>query len=257
MIQNAEDNTYPDRVDPSLKFALNDEGYLWIACNEIGLTKENVDALCRIGQSTKTIVNRLKGFIGEKGIGFKSVFKVADVVWVKSGAFEFQFDRNRRLGMIIPELCDLPGPSPVPSTTMFCLHIPESKDRANIKSTLLTLTAEVLLFLEKLARIEIKIYSSARRECTPSYHRILTRQYLAEGSPNEGRCTLSRVEHAPAAATSTEEIYVTKVSVDDMPRESEREGVSSTVVKLGFPLSDRGPRSVYNFLPVRNYGFQV
>lgn len=30
--------------------------------------------------------NNRKGYIGEKGIGFKSVFEVADVVWIKSGA---------------------------------------------------------------------------------------------------------------------------------------------------------------------------
>ncbi len=45
-----------------------------------------------------------EGFIGEKGIGFKSVFKVANVVHVASGHYQFKLDRREPLGMILPRL---------------------------------------------------------------------------------------------------------------------------------------------------------
>lgn len=41
--------------------------------NECGFSEKNVLALCNIGGSTK---QKHQGYIGNKGIGFKSVFKV-------------------------------------------------------------------------------------------------------------------------------------------------------------------------------------
>ena len=84
MIQNADDNQYSEHEKPSLAFLYRDDGYLWLGCNEQGFSAANVKAIYRIAGSTKKVEGAAKGYIGEKGIGFKSVFKVADVVWVKS-----------------------------------------------------------------------------------------------------------------------------------------------------------------------------
>jgi hypothetical protein len=65
-------------------FAYREDGYLWVACNEDGFTESNVQAICEISDSTKRISGSRKGFIGEKGIGFRSVFSVADKVGVSS-----------------------------------------------------------------------------------------------------------------------------------------------------------------------------
>lgn len=48
--------------------------------NEAGFTTANIRALCDVGNSTKAGINT--GYIGHKGIGFKSVFRVSynDVV---------------------------------------------------------------------------------------------------------------------------------------------------------------------------------
>ena len=82
LIQNAEDNTY-QAVEPSLSFRLvkvdptaathGTYGALIIQNNEIGFSSENVDAICAVGKTTKI---KIQGYIGEKGIGFKSVFRV-------------------------------------------------------------------------------------------------------------------------------------------------------------------------------------
>lgn len=70
-------------------------------CNEIGFSFRQLDALTRIGKSTKKAAGGRKGYIGEKGIGFKSVFKVADVVRVASGCYEFKFNLPGARGVFV------------------------------------------------------------------------------------------------------------------------------------------------------------
>ena len=72
-VQNADDNTYLEDVEPTLAFDLQDNGIV-VLNNERGFSAENIRALCDIGNSTKKGANR--GYIGNKGIGFKSVFRV-------------------------------------------------------------------------------------------------------------------------------------------------------------------------------------
>lgn len=88
LIQNADDNTYAEDVSPHLSIVYRSDGYLWLGCNERGFSEDNLRAVCTVGRSTKKVENNRKGYIGEKGIGFKSVFQVADIVWVKSAALE-------------------------------------------------------------------------------------------------------------------------------------------------------------------------
>lgn len=57
--------------------------------------------------NAKKVINAAKVHIGGKGIGFKSVFKVADMVWVSSGNATFRFDRDSVLGMNVPIWRDL------------------------------------------------------------------------------------------------------------------------------------------------------
>ncbi|KAF3970886.1 hypothetical protein CMV_005458 [Castanea mollissima] len=81
LIQNAEDNNYLKGVDPSLEFVITSEDItntgapatLLIFNNEKGFSSKNIDSICSVGRSTKK-GNRKHGYIGEKGIGFKSVF---------------------------------------------------------------------------------------------------------------------------------------------------------------------------------------
>lgn len=82
LLQNADDNTYT-RSTPTLNFIYK-PGSLRVECNEDGYTPKNVEAICDVHKSTKTGENRSAGYIGEKGIGFKSIFKIADAVWISS-----------------------------------------------------------------------------------------------------------------------------------------------------------------------------
>jgi hypothetical protein len=69
--QNADDNRYAAGAVPALEFLLLPDAVAALN-NESGLTAADVQALCDVGASTKLA----KAYIGYKGIGFKSVFKV-------------------------------------------------------------------------------------------------------------------------------------------------------------------------------------
>jgi hypothetical protein len=59
---------------------------LTVINNERGFQKANVKAVCSVGQSTK---QKRNGFIGEKGIGFKSVFAVSSTPTILSNGYRF------------------------------------------------------------------------------------------------------------------------------------------------------------------------
>jgi hypothetical protein len=71
LIQNADDNQY--NTKPTLVFVINSNS-INIYNNELGFQENNIQALCDIGKSTKG--KHQHGYIGQKGIGFKSVFTV-------------------------------------------------------------------------------------------------------------------------------------------------------------------------------------
>ncbi|KIM82107.1 hypothetical protein PILCRDRAFT_88871 [Piloderma croceum F 1598] len=100
--QHAADNKYADGVTPTLSVVITD-AVIIVQCNEVRFDAANVDAICKIGASTKT---NQKGLIGEKGIRFKSVFWVADAVYICSTDYMFKLDKNVELGMITPSWSD-------------------------------------------------------------------------------------------------------------------------------------------------------
>lgn len=90
LIQNADDCKYPENVIPT--FNIYQQGETVIAeYNECGFTRENVRSITAMGESTKNKL--LEGGdltpIGEKGVGFKTIFGVASEVKIHSGEFNF------------------------------------------------------------------------------------------------------------------------------------------------------------------------
>lgn len=78
-MQNAEDNEYPDGVEPSLEFLITSQDItatgatatLLVFNNEKGFSQINMESICDVCDSTKA-GNRKRGYIGEKGTSYLS-----------------------------------------------------------------------------------------------------------------------------------------------------------------------------------------
>ncbi|KAM5569728.1 hypothetical protein ABKV19_016972 [Rosa sericea] len=177
LIQNAEDNEYKEGVEPTLEFVLTEKDItgtgapatLLVFNNEVGFSRENIDSICSIGRSTKK-GKRRQGFIGEKGIGFKSVFLVSSQPHIFSNGYHVKFREEPNqvcgIGYIVPEWVwgadllvltvqavyghgkDLP-------TTTFLLPLKRDKVEA-VRAQLLELHPEILLFLSKIKRLYVR-----------------------------------------------------------------------------------------------------
>lgn len=242
---------------PKLSLLYRQDGYLWIGCNEIGFTEANVRAICRIAASTKKVENARKGYIGEKGIGFKAVFKVADVVWIKSGALSFKFDKTKPLGMIAPEWTDSHSNTLMNERTMFCFKIPDQEHRRIVQARLLELKPELLLFLRQLRDINIQVQDS----CGGIQHSFSLSRTDTRIS-GVRHTTLQQVTQAPRYSHLSETFIVFQRTASNMPAEAKRQGISQTDVLVAFPIDgSQQPalrdRMTFNFLPIRSYGLSV
>ncbi|KAF8016185.1 hypothetical protein BT93_H1640 [Corymbia citriodora subsp. variegata] len=99
LVQNADDNTYLENVEPALVFVLQESGII-ILNNERGFSAQDIRALCDVGNSTK---KGSAGYKGKKGIGFKSVFRVTDAPEIHSNGFHVKFDISEgQIGFVLP-----------------------------------------------------------------------------------------------------------------------------------------------------------
>lgn len=123
LIQNADDCRY-EVPDPTFVIDL-DGDILRTYTNEIGFSKQDLRAITAIGESSKTsILSDNQSTIGEKGLGFKSVFRIATSVEIRSGNFAFSLDEKTPT---IPS--DLDNDSSFDGTVMV-LHLKKNVDSA-------------------------------------------------------------------------------------------------------------------------------
>jgi hypothetical protein len=155
LVQNAEDVKYNLSTLPLLKFRLH--GNDLVISNEIGFTKRDVESICSVGDSTKV---GIADTTGEKGIGFKSLFKAVDEVTISSNGYHFQFSANRRCGRVVPEWKELPTEYQKPQykgKTAILSTFTSAKKLATIKEEFRKVDVKLLLFLRRLRIIEIDI----------------------------------------------------------------------------------------------------
>lgn len=255
-IQNADDNHYAEAL-PTLTF-VSRPGTLNINCNESGFRPKNVEALCDIGNSTKT--DRSKGFIGEKGIGFKSVFKIAKSIHISSNAYSFRFDRDGPLGMIAPIWCDYPGALQGGFTQFFLTLSREKTDQSeyDLRGQLRQLDSTLLLFLRNLREISVDIDNGTETKQGKFTKHICRQDYEQYGGEmikiHGDRQWLRKL---PEDA----EYLIVRHTATDMPDDPKRRGMSSSEVVLAFPFKDGKPtfakQQAYAFLPIRESGFRV
>ena len=152
LLQNADDNTYPDDAEKTFKLTLTQDSVI-IENNEIGFSAENLYAITYSGASTKTRTKTSRTYIGEKGIGFKSVFAVADHVDIHSPPYHF---RLRNDEYIVPH----PLPEAACNGTRIVIRLKPSGQGireilADRIESLACGAQEFTLFLQQLERLEL------------------------------------------------------------------------------------------------------
>jgi len=247
LIQNAEDNQYIKGVKPQLDFLLLDndptntpdsDGCLCVFNNELGFTEENIKSISAIGKSTKSKVD---GFIGEKGIGFKSVYIVTSSPHIFSNGYQIKFyekDPDFFLNYIVPYWV-----SEVPAvvdqrdvTTSLLLPLKKDKKQKIIKH-LDDIQPESILFLNKLEGLSI---------CVEQDNKEITFQRLTQQNKT---CKLDVVSDGEKKS-SRYWIYKETVVVPADLEEEKRQGITEREIVIAFPLDKSGLKGeVFSYLP--------
>lgn len=228
---------------------------LVIESNEVGFTERDVRAICSAARSSKT---QGQGYIGEKGIGFKSVFKVARKVTIHSGPFCFAFEYDTGLdasglGLVTPLSVPYEAlPMGVGTRMTLDLTSTAAKDPNHLVD-ILQVPDTILLFLTKLK--ELRIVNST----VPDKPHSTT--YSKSGTVGEKvrlcKETISHEQHETAETY----VYVFDKVVREL-EESESRPESTGKVAVAFPVdADDVPiaarQHVSAYLPVNEVGFKV
>ncbi|RHZ43626.1 uncharacterized protein CDV56_101060 [Aspergillus thermomutatus] len=248
LIQNAEDNCYDHAAshgeEPFLHLTLHAD-HITVDSNEDGFTENDVRAICSIHRSTK---KQTGGYIGHKGIGFKSVFKVAYKVSIQSGPFCFCFEHRRGesgLGMITP-FNEKPRDLPPGVNTRITLFLTSVSDFDSRASELREIPDTMLLFLRKLQRLTIEILPLQSR-ISFKRHEDSSKRLVTLTKETNGE-QLKRFYH------------LEKATLSNLPQHYSRPDQREVDLILAFPVNaDFSPlieaQYVYSFLPMRHEGF--
>ncbi|XP_022722630.1 uncharacterized protein LOC111279838 isoform X2 [Durio zibethinus] len=258
LVQNADDNVYSDNVEPTLTFLLQESGII-VLNNEQGFSAQNIRALCDVGSSTK---KGYSGYIGKKGIGFKSVFRVTDAPEIHSNGFHVKFDiSDGQIGFVLPTL--LP-PCNVDSFKMLlsgdtnqldnkcwntCIILPfrsvtsKGNDMNNIVSMFADLHPSLLLFLHRLQCIVL-------RNMLNNSFVVMRKEIVGNGivkvSCGTDNMTWFVASQKLQADIIHRDVQITEISIAFTLQESD----SGCYI----PFLDQQP--VFAFLPLRTYGLK-
>jgi len=286
LLQNADDNTYDEELEPTAEFMLR-PGEVVFRCNERGFREADIRSICDIGNSSKvgTAKYGAGGRViatGEKGLGFKAVFALTNAPRVLSGAFRIEFDalHPSGIGYVLPRwlggLDDaVEAEDLLEGGWGSALRLPLRPELLPRQSELFTqlqnLPGSLLLFLKQLRELSVS-------DCIGS----------ASGDADApcGGLQMRRADELETGGASTRWHEATlraniEISRGGGPWESERwlllrrkflvppgvakPGVSSppetTLIEVALPLDDeeafdrtRGAQPVFAFLPVRSFG---
>ncbi|KAM0064933.1 putative histidine kinase/HSP90-like ATPase superfamily [Helianthus debilis subsp. tardiflorus] len=264
LVQNADDNAYPTNAEPTLTFILQEKSIV-VLNNEHGFSADNIRAICDVGNSTKKASSA--GYIGKKGIGFKSVFRVTDAPEIHSNGFHIKFDLTQgQIGFVLPTTvppCDINFfTNLVASNTTdqmnthsynTCLVLPLkslSKSKPTETSTVDDITSmfsdlhpSLLLFLHRLRCIKF------RNMLTDSFI-IMRKEIIGNGltSVSVGNETLTwLVESRKLQGNGIrKDVNFTEISI----------AFALEVLENGSYIPKLDQQHVFAFLPLRTYGLK-
>ncbi|KAK7947037.1 uncharacterized protein PG986_011358 [Apiospora aurea] len=251
LLQNAEDNHYEKARGrgevPRVSFHVYPHKIVQ-ECNEDGFTEINLKAICAVGQSSK---HGDQGYVGEKGIGFKSVFMAAYRVHIQSRGLSFSFEHrpsDTGLGMVTPEWQD-PQDDLEEYLSRITLLLHDEGDaeeltrqRARIRAQFAEIHDTLLLFLKKLDQIVVAFHDDDADEAK------VTKRITFTINRNEaGRRVLTkRTSEGDMITEDTKYYHITQQLVNGLAgnenriyteREHETRGYATSEITLAFPLT--------------------
>ncbi|KAK9756527.1 hypothetical protein RND81_01G103900 [Saponaria officinalis] len=289
LLQNAEDNQYAEGVEPTLEFVVTAHDIigcdaaatLLIFNNEVGFSRENMASICSVARSTKK-GKQSQGFIGEKGIGFKSVFLVSKQPHIISNGYEVKFNEEPDMccgvGYIVPEwisdtsfvskIRDVYGSENLP-TTEIILSLKDDKIES-VKEELSSLHPELLLFLTKLKRLYVHTDGSASKNAgSVTAISIVneTNHIVSRDKDADSRVVHLSVKDKHDSPEEKCQYYIWRRAFPVRPeaKVGGRAHVKKWIVSLPFPFGKRLKRGtssirVFAFLPtsmVTNFPFVI
>jgi hypothetical protein len=257
VIQNADDNKYTAGDMPRVSIAIFPD-HVKVECNEEGFSKENVQALCRTGRSSKTPG---QGYIGEKGIGFKSVFKLANRAHVRSHPYYFQLDQTRELGMITPQwdkdfFDDYEEDS---QTTIVLDHICDKSTNfsSTLETDIKTIDPVLILFLRRIDRLHLTLFNSSSDK-EPAVSKRFRR---IDWTPDSGIVALEDEDSG-----ISHHFYKHRFAITFTGTETRRPGITKSDIVLAFPVQQESSKYMalilkqnfaFAYLPLGDFGFKV
>eukprot|EP01001_Neometanema_parovale_P004787 NODE_1704_length_1635_cov_82.102513_g1624_i0.p1 GENE.NODE_1704_length_1635_cov_82.102513_g1624_i0~~NODE_1704_length_1635_cov_82.102513_g1624_i0.p1 ORF type:complete len:543 (+),score=154.13 NODE_1704_length_1635_cov_82.102513_g1624_i0:64-1629(+) len=255
LIQNADDNVYGPGVTPTFKIRLDPNPtapMLHVINNEVGFQEKHVVAVCDSGQSTKA---KKDGFIGEKGIGFKSVFAVSSSPMIVSYEYSWQFRLTTAdpMGYVVPhwvEESEIPEGTQQMATNILLPLKP--KLIKTVQDTLRAVSHVILLFLKNIRVMQIvtskdKAYGMARRDLGDNIIEI-----TRSTGPSLTQLKSGGEDSVKRYKMVEKELKLTP----GMARDRGTATNSYTRITLGFPIGKIEKQHVFAFLPVREFGFK-
>jgi hypothetical protein len=275
LIQNADDNIYANLIKPSLIFLI-EKDKITLFNNELGFKQTHINAICDVKASTKS--NHV-GYIGRKGIGFKSVFTVTNEPEIHSNNYHVKFDikKNGHIGYILPNWIETN--STLNSLTKFvsnrldklknfdqnliqigslntCIHLPlkSESEMQRHKSSLLTnnfqdIKSYLLLFLNRL-----------------KYLILLTKEETKIFFRNDLNENLIELQSISIDSLVKQKWLLVKQSLTVTDNLKPDKSVEITDLCLAFPIYDEKEEEsrilkldrmdVFAYLPLRSFGFK-
>ncbi|KAK8095117.1 uncharacterized protein PG998_014341 [Apiospora kogelbergensis] len=276
LLQNAEDNHYEEARGrgeaPCVSFHVYPHKIVQ-ECNEDGFTEANLKAICAVGKSSK---HGPQGYIGEKGIGFKSVFMAAYRVHIQSSGLSFSFEHRPNdtgLGMITPEWQD-PQDDLREHLSRITLLLHDDGDadklarqRAHIREQFAEFHDTILLFLKKLDKIVIVFHDDEEDEAkvtksiTFTINRREADRRVLTKRTSEGDNTTEDFKYYHVTQHLVNHLAENENRVHTETERANRAYVTSEVT-LAFPHTSRhvpmlGDEWVFAFLPLQKTRFKI
>ena len=228
---------------------------LIVDSNERGFTKANVQAICSTGESSK--LHNLDT-TGEKGLGFKSNFGIANKIHVQSGTWSFRFEHSRGesgLGMVTPIWTHASEELQSGIGTRFSLSYAKQSEAFldKIVDEFDKLTDTIIFALRKLTNLVIVFEDVQGRR----YQKSFVRTSEVDANGEKLKITTS-ISGSTVNESSTETVFrLVRLKLKDLPAEEWRPSDTSEIT-LGFQVSPCGSpiistrgQHIFAFLPVQ------